>query len=260
MNTFMNYNFNIKNIDVVTFVPPGHGVALHKNRPTHGIVYFTAGEREYKFDNGTVVKVCANEIVYLPRYSTYEVITSVPGGCYAINFMIDSDLTFKPFVFKTRNNNNISKHISTAKNVWKEKKLGYMLKAKAELYNIIYLMQQQYHSAYIPKVKIDMIKPATDYIHIHYTDELISIENLSKLCEITPEYFRKIFKNYYGVSPLAYINNLKITKAKELIESGLYTISEVASQSGYNDISHFSREFKKTTGFSPTEYSRRMYV
>ena len=54
-----------------------------------------------------------------------------------------------------------------------------------------------------------------------------------------------------GVSPLAYINSLKITRAKELLLSGMYTVTEVAFMSGYSDISHFSREFKKSTGVSP---------
>lgn len=260
MNNFMNYDFNIKHIDLVTFVPPGHGTSLHKNRPTHGLVYFASGEREYMFENGTKLPVCGNEIIFLPKHSCYDVVSTSLGGCYAINFMIDEDIIFEPFVFKPKNYNYILKQFSTAKSVWKEKKLGYMLKCKAELYNIIYTMQQQYHVAYTPSFKIDMITPAIEYIHTHYTDEIISIEKLSKMCEITPEYFRRIFKSHHGISPLSYINNLKISRAKELVESGMYTISEVAAQSGYSDISHFSREFKKTTGFSPTEYYRRIYV
>jgi AraC-like DNA-binding protein len=77
------------------------------------------------------------------------------------------------------------------------------------------------------------------------------------MCGITPEYFRKIFKSFYGSSPLIYINNLKITRAKELFESGMYSVSEVAAHSGYSDISYFSREFKSATGLSPTEYAKR---
>lgn len=74
------------------------------------------------------------------------------------------------------------------------------------------------------------------------------------MCGITPEYFRKIFKAYYGVSPLKYINALKITHAKELLDSGMYSVTEAALRSGYTDLSYFSREFKKETGNSPKYY------
>ena len=74
------------------------------------------------------------------------------------------------------------------------------------------------------------------------------------MCGITPEYFRKIFKTYYGVSPIKYINTLKITHAKELLASGMYSVTEAALQSGYTDMSYFSREFKKATEKSPCNY------
>ncbi|MBQ8232699.1 MAG: helix-turn-helix domain-containing protein [Lachnospiraceae bacterium] len=49
-----------------------------------------------------------------------------------------------------------------------------------------------------------------------------------------------------------YINNLKISRAKELLSSGMYTVTQAAEMSGYTDVSHFSREFKKATGAAPS--------
>ena len=108
----------------------------------------------------------------------------------------------------------------------------------------------------MPKSKKDLILPALDYIHNNYTTELLSIEKLAAMCNITSAYFRKIFSGVYGTSPLSYIKNLKISRAKELIDSGMYSITESALQSRYTDMSHFSREFKKATGYSPSEYTK----
>jgi AraC-like DNA-binding protein len=74
-----------------------------------------------------------------------------------------------------------------------------------------------------------------------------------KTTKITPEYLRKIFKYFYGTSPINYINNLKLTYAQELLSSGLYTVTEVAFSSGFQDVCHFSRVFKKATGKTPTQ-------
>ena len=68
-------------------------------------------------------------------------------------------------------------------------------------------------------------------------------------------YFRRIFSKNFGISPIRFINNLKIDRARELLASGLYTISNVAELSGFHDESYFSREFKKHSGKTPKEYA-----
>ena len=103
----------------------------------------------------------------------------------------------------------------------------------------------------MPKSRFEIIKPAVSYIHDKYTAEKISVDMLSGLCGISPEYFRRIFKNFYGISPINYINNLRLSRAKELLESQLYSVSEVAMQCGYKEMCHFSREFKRAMGISP---------
>ena len=91
-------------------------------------------------------------------------------------------------------------------------------------------------------------------MHKNYTSKPIKISELAAMCGITPEYFRSIFKSFYGSSPLVYINNLKITRARELLESGMYSVEATATLSGYNDSAVFSREFKKATGLCPSKY------
>ena len=67
-------------------------------------------------------------------------------------------------------------------------------------------------------------------------------------------YFRKLFKEEYGVSPQKYIIDLRIQNAVGLISTGYYSLKEVAYMSGYSDYKYFSVEFKKKMGISPSEY------
>ena len=53
---------------------------------------------------------------------------------------------------------------------------------------------------------------------------------------------------------MKYINDLKLKRAKELLISGLYSVSEAAVQAGFSDLSYFSRFFKENVGVSPNEY------
>ena len=259
LKNFMNYDFNIDKIVVACFVPKGTGTFIHENRPCHGLAYHTEGDKEYIFATGEKISVRGGDIIYLPKHSTYEVLVNSPGDCYAVNFDFSEDVSFSPFAVKTKKHSEILRYFKQANNAWETKKKSHILKCKAELYNIIYSMHESYNTQYIPKDKLNLIAPAVDYIHETYSAETVSIESLAQMCGISPEYFRKIFKNFFGTSPVNYINNLKITRAKELLESKMYSVTDAALQSGYTEMSHFSREFKKATGLSPSEFKKSAF-
>ncbi len=63
-----------------------------------------------------------------------------------------------------------------------------------------------------------------------------------------------IFKNHTGKGPMEYYRNLKFTEAKKLLRERTLSISEISDTLGYSSIHNFSRAFKKSGGFSPTEY------
>lgn len=256
MIEFMNYDFNIDKIIVALFVATNPD-RVHKNRPSHGLAVILSDGVTYIFDSGRKITVHAGEIIYLPKYSNYVVDSSCNRkGCYAINFELSEDRSFAPFLFKPKNAAAFLDHFKKAEQVWRGKKHGYMLKCKAELYDILYDMQTEVLSGYVDKEKREVILPAVEYIHDNYTNELLNITALSDMCGISPEYFRKLFRQFYGISPVKYINNLKISRAKELILSGMYTITQAAEMSGYTDMSHFSREFRKATGTAPSTFGK----
>lgn len=95
---------------------------------------------------------------------------------------------------------------------------------------------------------------AEDYIKINYSSH-ITIEGISKNLGIDRRYFSRIFTKYIGVSPQKYLVNYRLEKAKNLLATGAYTVSEVASSVGYDDIFAFSKIFKKKYGMSPSKYS-----
>ena len=95
------------------------------------------------------------------------------------------------------------------------------------------------------------------YIQDHFCDAYIDIGKLAKIEGVSDGYFRQKFKKQYSVSPLKYINNLKIEYAKTLICQNRLSIAEVSSIVGFADANYFSRFFKKHTGLSPTEYEKK---
>ena len=76
------------------------------------------------------------------------------------------------------------------------------------------------------------------------------------MCSISEDYFRKLFKSAYSISPRKYVNRLKTAYAAELINSGVHTITDACYLAGFENTSYFSREFKKRFGISPLEYKK----
>ena len=257
MKNFMEYNFDIESIILSCYVEAGNGMPVHKNRLSHGIVFQADGARRYTFDETNTIAINENDIIYLPKGSNYTVDVQGGGGCYAINFQLFNNISFEPFKFKPKKYKNFSGLFQNAEQVWRRKDSGFEMKCKSLLYNILFDLRKEYELGYITKDTISLIKPAIDYIHAEYTNDNIEISHLAELCNISEAYFRRIFLKNFGISPVKFINNLKIDRAKELIASGLYTISEVAVASGFHDDSYFSRKFKEATGMPPSEYMEK---
>jgi len=73
---------------------------------------------------------------------------------------------------------------------------------------------------------------------------------------VSTVYFRKLFTKIIGISPINYIQQLRIKKAKEMLKSDFSKISVISEAVGYPNIYHFSKMFKQITGVSPTEYAK----
>jgi AraC-like DNA-binding protein/quercetin dioxygenase-like cupin family protein len=104
--------------------------------------------------------------------------------------------------------------------------------------------------------KRDMLAEAITYIEGNIGDQ-ISIDTLASKIYVSPSYFRKLFKKVTGQSPIDYINEIRISKAKQLLLEENRTVAEIAEMVGITDHNYFSKLFKAATGCSPTEYKKR---
>ena len=97
------------------------------------------------------------------------------------------------------------------------------------------------------------LKRLNETIFKHLDEEKFGVVCLAQeLAMSRSQLFRKT-KRLTQMSPVQYIRFVKLTKAKEMLETRRYTISQVAFKTGFASLSHFSRAFKGLYGFSPSQ-------
>ena len=99
----------------------------------------------------------------------------------------------------------------------------------------------------------NIIDKAKEYIFSNYKND-ISLDDVSREVDISPYYFSKIFKKETGENFIEYLTNIRIEKAKELLENTDMSMKEICIEVGYSNPNYFSRSFKKNVGVTPTEY------
>jgi AraC family transcriptional regulator len=92
-----------------------------------------------------------------------------------------------------------------------------------------------------------------EYMHANL-DREIPLEELANVANMSQSYLSRLFKQATGLSPHQYFINIRIDKAKSLIQSRDYTMAEISAVLGFSDQSHMNRHFKRITGLSPREF------
>ena len=85
-----------------------------------------------------------------------------------------------------------------------------------------------------------------------------NVESMAEYCKLSVGYFSHLFKKRIGSSPMKYLTELRIEKAKELIATNSMSLSNIAQMTGFNDPLYFSRVLKKTTGIPPKEFQQSL--
>ena len=109
------------------------------------------------------------------------------------------------------------------------------------------------------KRAISTIERAKEYILENYGRD-ISLDDVSRVVDISPYYFSKVFKEETGENFIEFLTGIRIERAKELLRKSVGTnmsMKEISAEVGYPDPNYFSRIFKKTVGVTPTEYREK---
>lgn len=222
------------------------------------IVFVIDGAAEYSFDDRTE-RGAANDLVF------FDI-----GDTYRTNVVSDNNYRFIVIAFSwTPGNSGFNLPFSTVNRlsharrfleqfktihkIWEEKDFGYIIHAKAMAQILVFELVKELSNRNRHSVSDMQIQEAKTYIDNNYNTP-IRIEDLARHCGYSPSHFRKKFNELYGISPVSYINRIRVEKAKQMLKSSFYQNEEIAKLVGFSSSYYFCRVFKKLTGLTPKQY------
>lgn len=137
---------------------------------------------------------------------------------------------------------------------YKERKAGFKTLIKALFVELVVELcrGQKMELFSESSLKLSRFGKAVAKIEKDFTKPII-INELASIASVSERQFLRIFNRCFGYSPKKYITNLRLTKAKKLLNQNT-NIAEVAYQCGFNDPNYFTRKFKEVYGYSPSLY------
>lgn len=103
------------------------------------------------------------------------------------------------------------------------------------------------------------IRKGVAYLEQHWNMNT-SMTELAALCGMSESYFRRLFQQFAGMSPVQYRNSMRMSAAKSMLLEGRMDVAEIAQAVGFEDCFYFSRAFKKSVGIPPSAYGRKHRV
>lgn len=98
------------------------------------------------------------------------------------------------------------------------------------------------------------VERAKHYIGQHYADSELSVESVCTHLHLSPAYFSTLFKREEGMSFIAYVTNVRMERAAQLLLESDDKTYLIAEKTGYTDPNYFSYVFKRRFGISPSKY------
>jgi len=113
-------------------------------------------------------------------------------------------------------------------------------------------LERIYHELPFRQEQFAQLRQSKVFMEKHYGSKLV-IDALADKAAMSRFHFIRVFKAMYGVSPMTYLRDLRIAKAKCLLQKG-FSVTDVCFEVAYESLPSFSTAFKKCTGYTPREY------
>jgi len=223
----------------------------------HGRASFNLFGRSVEAQEGDIVVVNSSSLHYIQNLTEIcQYYCLIIGKDLCDDFGVDVEkLEFNEVVRDVRLEQSYKKIIEEMKG----QKPFYKTMVKAEIMSMFGLLAREFvvsqpdgKTGESHKKKMEIVKTAINYIGEHFCEDL-TVEQICKYVGFSKYYFCHTFKEVTNETVIDYLNYRRCKHARKLLFSGQYNVSESAEQSGFHNISYFSKIYRKFIGVLPSE-------
>lgn len=244
----------------------GYTFAMDSPRRQNAFLWFCGCEGCYTLKNGEELRIPRGALVSVPQGSEYRL--RFEGK---IDFPATVLLEFCLFCGEEL---KVSERVEILENHLDDRKIidvlmkmcaDYAMPSrpwhdlKAGFYTLLSLLASRQERRIFSRRGLQTIEKGIRYLQIDEKQKL-SLDEVAAMCYVTPAYFRRLFREYAGMSPSEYRIRRRIERAKELLLHADMSVAEISEQLGYENPSYFCRAFKKEMKRSPTEYRKNLCI
>jgi AraC-like DNA-binding protein/mannose-6-phosphate isomerase-like protein (cupin superfamily) len=238
------------------------------------IIFFTEGSAEVQINN-RYFNVNKGQVLLINSLDIH----SVKGKCNHIAMLIDiksmpNIKMIKTSIFPEKSEdkligkdncedwikNIIIEDIQFILDMYQNKTAGYYFKILGRIYDMLgsiwlYTSKKQSNHEIKSDIKnenLQKLELIFNYLDKNY-HETISLNQISKILNFSPNYFCRFFKNNMGRSFFEYLNYYRCSRAEILLNTSEKSITEIALEVGFNSVSYFDKTYKKYKGYEPSE-------
>ena len=226
----------------------GGNTAYAAGRPYHALSIRLEGEAEFTHGEESYL-TSRGDIIYIPKGCDYRITPKRAETVIVVHFDIYGETTEGIQVIAPSSPEITTELFIKMHTAWEEKRIGYEYRIESLFSRVMEgLMTDAFQRKHGIKPDLSTL---LGFIHANFQDSSLTVESLAKRINVSPAYLRRIFGEKFGTSPIKYLTRLRLEHAKQLLESGYYTVEETAKLSGYNDPKYFSTAYKQAYGISP---------
>lgn len=210
-----------------------------------GQTTFRTGDRIYRVQPG--------DVSFIPAGVDYRIENS-DEELIILHVDAYGDFSRRITVLTPQNSGQIMDLFRELYRQWQRQGPGCRSLCTARLYEIFAHLERERQPE--RSGKFALLEPGLQYLNAHLEDPELNIGQLADACRISQVYFRRLFKELYGISPALAIRQRRLQQAAKLLEAGYYSVTETARLCGFPDVKYFSTAFKTAMGTSPSAYLR----